>query len=202
MDKKYVKDRAHNRYPAYCCDDIDARVGKLEEDVAALVAGTVTDGSVTLPKLADDARTYVRELNKGTLIAEWIGTEAEYQEHLAAHAYEPLPNVKYTITDKPSFAQLTGYGMPVGSLVTVALLSYDEGATKTRFTVGELVDCSDTSKHLYKIGDGSEWYTYGYGAIELNRLKGTWRCIGYCGDGTDPLDENLPQRMYLFQRVK
>lgn len=97
MDKKYVKDGAHNRYPAYCCDDIDARVGALEEAVAALVAGTVPDGSVTLAKLAEDARTHTREINKGRLISEWIGTKEEYEAHLAENGGEPLPNVRYSL---------------------------------------------------------------------------------------------------------
>lgn len=103
MFKKFVKDRSHNRYPAYCCDDIDERVGAIEEALAALVAGTVPDGSVTLAKLAADARAYTREINKGTLICEWIGTEAEYAQHLAEHGGLPLANVKYSITDKPLF---------------------------------------------------------------------------------------------------
>lgn len=100
MSKKYVKDGAHNRYPAYCCDDIDVRVGALEEAVAALVAGTVPDGTVTLAKLADDARAYTREINKGTLICEWIGTQEEYAAHIAENGGKPLANVRYTITDK------------------------------------------------------------------------------------------------------
>lgn len=100
MFKKFVKDRAHNRYPAYCCDDIDARVGAIEEALAALVAGTVPDGAVTLAKMANDARTYTREINKGTLICEWIGTEEEYNAHVAENGGNQLPNVKYTITDK------------------------------------------------------------------------------------------------------
>lgn len=103
MLKKFVKDRAHNRHEAYCCDDIDPRIEALEAAVAALVAGTVPDGSVTLAKLAADARTYTREINKGALISEWIGTEAEYALHLAENGEQPLANVKYSITDKPLF---------------------------------------------------------------------------------------------------
>ena len=97
MAEKYVKDRAHNRYKAYCCDDIDARVGALEEALAALVAGTVPDGAVTLAKLAEDARTYTREINKGRLISEWIGTQEEYEAHLAEIGGSPLPNVRYSV---------------------------------------------------------------------------------------------------------
>lgn len=104
MDKKFVKDKNHNRYPAYCCEDIDsdlgARVKALEDKLKGLVAGVMPDGSVTLAKLAADARTYVRELNKGELIAEWIGTELEYKAHISENGGNPLPNVKYTITDK------------------------------------------------------------------------------------------------------
>lgn len=96
---KFVKDKNHNRYPAYCCDDIDERLGALEEVVAALVAGTVPDGAVTLAKLANDARTYTREINHGTLISEWIGTHDEYEAHLYDNGGKPLPNVRYTITD-------------------------------------------------------------------------------------------------------
>lgn len=103
MLSKFVKDRAHNRYKAYCCDDIDPRLEAQEAAVAALVARTVPDGSITLAKLAADARAYTREINKGTLICEWIGTEAEYAQHLAEHGGLPLANVKYSITDKPLF---------------------------------------------------------------------------------------------------
>lgn len=99
MFTKFVKDRAHNKYPAYCCEDIDARLGLIEEQLAALVAGTVPDRAVTLAKLADDARTWAREINRGTLFAEWIGTYNEYEEHIADNGGEPLPNVRYTITD-------------------------------------------------------------------------------------------------------
>lgn len=96
---KYVKDDAHNKYPAYCCEDIDTRLARLEEAVAALVAGSVPDGSVTLPKLANDARTWTREINKGLLTAEWIGTKAEYEAHIAENGGEPNANTVYTITD-------------------------------------------------------------------------------------------------------
>lgn len=99
MPEKYVKDRSHNRYPAYCCDDIDARVGALEVALEALIAGTVPDGAVTLAKLAEDARSWSREINNGLLVAEWIGTRAEYEAHLAENGGTPLTNVKYMITD-------------------------------------------------------------------------------------------------------
>lgn len=101
MFKKYVKDRNHNKYPAYCCEDIDgdlgARVKALEEALEGLVAGIMPDGSVTLAKLADDARSYTREINKGRLLSEWVGTQEEYAEHLAANGGSPLPNVRYSV---------------------------------------------------------------------------------------------------------
>lgn len=100
MFKKFVKDRAHNRYEAYCCEDIDKLLAYLTEAVEALVAGTVPDGAVTLAKLAADARTYTREINKGLLLSEWVGTHAEYLEHIEANGGQPLPNCRYTITDK------------------------------------------------------------------------------------------------------
>lgn len=103
MFTKYVKDGAHNRFPAYCCEDIDKKLAYLIEAVEALVAGTVPDGAVTLAKLAEDARTYTREINKGALLCEWIGTEEEYALHLAENGGKPLANVKYTITDKAPF---------------------------------------------------------------------------------------------------
>lgn len=99
MLKKFLKDRNHNRYAGYCCEDIDPRLQALEEAVAALVAGTVPDGAVTLAKLAADARSYVREINKGRLLAEWVGSQAEYDAHVAENGGNPLPNVKYIITD-------------------------------------------------------------------------------------------------------
>ncbi len=99
MFKKFVKDRAHNRYEAYCCEDIDKLLGALSEAVAALVAQTVPDKSVTLEKLAEDARTYTREINHGALFCEWVGTYAEYTAHLAANGGQPIANVRYTITD-------------------------------------------------------------------------------------------------------
>ena len=113
MNNKYVKDGKHNRYPAYCCEDIDkdlgARVKGLEEAVAALVAGTIPDGSVTLAKMAAEAHTYMREINKGRLLSEWVGTQEEYDAHVAENGGEPLANVRYTITDKPaSYAAKAG----------------------------------------------------------------------------------------------
>lgn len=115
MFKKFVKDRNHNRFPAYCCEDIDkdlgTRVKELEEALAGLVAGIMPDGSVTLAKLADDARTYVREINKGRLLSEWVGTQEEYAAHIAANGGEPLANVRYTIADKPA-----SYAVKAGSL--------------------------------------------------------------------------------------
>lgn len=109
---KYVKDDAHNRYAAYCCEDIDKRLGVLEEALASLVAGTIPDGSVTLAKLAADARTWSREINKGALFAEWIGTREEYEAHLAANGGSPLNNCKYTITTEVVPTELSEKKLP------------------------------------------------------------------------------------------
>ena len=181
MAEKYVKDRAHNRYAAYCCEDIDERVGALEEAVEALVAGTVPDGAVTLAKLAEDARSWSREINKGLLVAEWIGTRAEYEAHLEEHDYTPLTNVKYIITDD---------AQPVGSIVTVGVPTDDQYATKTACEIGE----EQTSLGRFLT---SRFYSIGSGYPE--KLAGTWRCLGCCGKWTT--DEGAYD-LYLFRRVE
>ena len=188
MDKKYVKDRAHNRYPAYCCDDIDERVGALEEAVSALVAGTVPDGVVTLAKLADDARSWAREINKGLLLAEWVGTQAEYEEHLAENGGQPLANVKYIITDTGAYAQLTADDYPVGSIVTVGV----DPALNKEFYIG---DICDKIKRLGSLKD--KFFLY---ASYNPQTAEKWRCIGYCGEGV--IDDNITGSFYMFQRVE
>jgi hypothetical protein len=180
MAKKYVKDRAHNRYEAYCCDDIDARVGALEDALAALVAGTVPDGAVTLAKMAEDARSWSREINKGRLVAEWIGTRAEYNAHVAGNGGAPLTNVKYIITDDAH---------PVGSIVTVGVPNDDPDATKTACTIGEV------QTRLGRF-NASVFYSVG---VTTNALDGSWRCLGACG--TFATDEG-GYDLYLFKRVE
>lgn len=188
MSDKFVKDRAHNRYPAYCCDDIDVRVGALEAAVAALVAGTIPDGSVTLAKLADDARTYRKDLNSGALFAEWIGTESDLSDHMRDHDYEMLPNVKYILTDETAPAHITDDDLLVGALITVGV---DDSQEKS-FQIGET--CSNFTK--------SENFATFYKYNESYQMAGTWRCIGRCGhlDGVE--GESSSTTFYLFQRVE
>ena len=190
MFKKFVKDRAHNRYEAYCCDDIDERVGKIEEALAALVAQTVPDGAVTLAKLSDDARTYTREINKGTLISEWIGTSEEYAAHIEENGGEPLPNVKYIITDEPAPAHITTTAFPVGSLLIAwtdyVLYDYGVGQVITRLYLPK------SNNYFYRYAFHSEAAAQeqvpeGYTNIET--LTGSWVCCGsvdntYLGEGT------------------
>lgn len=40
MQKKYVTDGAHNRYPAYCCDDVDGLLGAHNHAASAITEGT------------------------------------------------------------------------------------------------------------------------------------------------------------------
>lgn len=161
MLKKFVKDRQHNRYPAYCCEDIDERLGVLEAAVQALVAQTVPDGAVTLAKLADDARTYTREINKGTLFAEWIGTEEEYKAHIEENDGQPLTNVRYTITESTS--------LPVGSLVVVCDYS------------NKVVNIGETRDIYAKHSDGvvsayEAFFTDKSGTCQ--KISGTWASCG------------------------
>lgn len=193
MAEKYVKDRAHNRYPAYCCDDIDERVGKLEEALADLLETMLPEGTVRLSSLAEDARSWSREINKGRLVAEWIGTRAEYEAHVAENGGEPLANVKYIITDDEHL---------VGSVVTVfALTSYINAGGETiteaqRYEIGDEVNtlCTNTTdSRYYLVPAGSN--------VGNGDIKGTFRCVGLCGtcelsDGSGAGD------LYLFQRVE
>lgn len=182
MFKKFVKDRAHNRYTAYCCDDIDERVGKIEEALAALVAGTVPDGAVTLPKLADDARTYTREINKGTLFAEWIGTEAEHSQHLTENGGAPLPNVRYTITDAALPPQTIGNitkcnrDFPVGTILAVdtnGTVPYIGTSTTLYIGVEKLVGSTHYCTEA-KIAPKPADTTY----ITYGEVLGKWVCCG------------------------
>lgn len=215
MSDKYVKDGAHNRFPAYCCEDIDKIVGKLVEDVAALVAGTVPDGAVTLAKLAADARTYSRELNKGLLTAEWIGTRAEYEAHVEENNGSPLANVKYIITDDEQGARITTDAYAVGSLV--AAMEVINGEDMTSYPqIGDTCDSivlpvltyldGATQKHPYAFtsSDAAENYSMfrSYETEELKTLSGTWRLCGVTGTGSlNGTATNLVAFYELWQRV-
>ena len=194
MEKKYVKDKAHNRYPAYCCDDIDERVGALEEAVAALVAGTVPDGSVTLAKLAEDARSWAREINRGTLVCEWIGTQEEYDEHVAENGGKPLANCRYTITD---------YGLEpyaIGSFIAVRSESVYLG--DAGFVIGN-------ERELYLAIDSTGTPMKAHAEIgrrvypdisesDYIQLEGMWRC---CGETATREASDGTWHYALYQRV-
>ena len=186
--EKYVKDKAHNRYPAYCCDDIDKRVGALEEAVAAIVAGTVPDGSVTLAKLAADARSWVREINRGTLVCEWIGTQEEYDAHISENGGEPLANCRYSITDAPvPFAQITGSDYPLGSLVTVR--AAESALGDAGLAVGdERALYLDPSKSFAEIAK----------TTGSSQLVGTWRS---CGETAIIDEDGVLYHYAIYQRV-
>lgn len=188
MADKYVKDKAHNRYPAYCCDDIDERVGALEEAVAALVAGTIPDGTVTLAKLAEDARSWAREINKGTLVCEWIGTQAEYEAHLEENGGEPLANCRYTITDN-------GFELfALGSFLTARATEMD--LTDAPFVIGWKYDLYiEATSYGEVTGDCAE-IKEGDG---LTKLDGKWRCCGECAIVSTSDND---YRYALFQRVE
>lgn len=191
---KFVKDKAHNRFPAYCCEDIDTRVGRLEEAVAALVAGTVPDGSITLAKLAADARTYKRDLNSGLLFCEWIGTQEQYEQHVKENGGDPLVNCRYTVTDGTACAIVTTDEYAVGSLMAV-YKEVEEGEANYSPHIGDTVDGLKIAT-LYK--------SFATKYDENPTIKnGTWRCIGYLGRNTfmDGADSHTCD-FYLFQRIK
>lgn len=216
MPEKYVKDRSHNRYPAYCCDDIDERVGALEEAVAALVAGTIPDGSVTLAKLADDARAWSREINRGRLVAEWIGTYDEYKDHLVANGGEPLANVKYTITDRQSFAKMaTGTIYPIGSFVTaVELLNGEDpsvfpqiGKTQANMylpkTESPITGDTIVGTFAYRTyAEAADSYVDGGPATGVITLFGLWRMCGISGMRSDPSSTNRLYTYEIWQKLK
>lgn len=187
--EKFVKDKAHNRYKAYCCDDIDELVGALIEAVEALEAGTVPDGAVTLAKLAKDARSWVREINKGTLICEWIGTQEEYDAHIAENGGEPLANCRYTITDAPvPFAQITSSDYPIGSIVTVRAAEAALG--DAGLAIGdERALYIDPNRNFAEIAK----------ATGNEQLVGTWRG---CGETAIMTEDGVTYHYAIYQRVK
>lgn len=216
MFKKFVKDRAHNRHEAYCCEDIDKLIGALQEAVAALTAGTVPDGAVTLAKLAEDARSWSREINKGLLVAEWIGTEAEYEAHLAANGGKPLANVKYNITDKKSgcYAQFaTGTAFPLGSFVTVVEKLNGEDLTVFPHigeTQGNIYIAKKTTADGELILDSYAVRTYseaaerivvGDGLAGVHGVGGTWRMCGISGMRDDPNSTNMVYCYEIWQKI-
>lgn len=194
MFKKFVKDRAHNRYEAYCCEDIEPRLKAMEEKLEALVAGTIPDGSVTLAKLANDARMYTRETNSGTLFTEWIGTQAQYDAHVQQNGGHPIPNCRYTITDGTPHAIVTTDDYAVGSLMVVFKLATDGEDLYAPF-IGDTVDGLDIAT-TYK----SKATLYKENPTTKN---GTWRCIGYLGRNTyrDGTTDHTAD-FYLFQRIQ
>ena len=194
MFKKFVKDRAHNRYEAYCCEDIEPRLKAIEEKLEALVAGTIPDGSVTLAKLANDARTYTREINSGTLFSEWIGTRAQYDVLVEQNGGNPPQNVRYTITDDNSSAQVTTDDYAVGSLMVVIKDATDGGDLYAPY-IGDTVDGLDIETSFRS---HATWYKE-----NPTNKNGTWRCIGYFGrntfrDGTTDYTADF----FLFQRIR
>lgn len=195
MLSKFVKDRAHNRHKAYCCDDIDPRLEALEAAVAALVAGTVPDGSVTLAKLAADAMTYAREINKGTLICEWIGTQEEYEQHLSEVGGSPLPNVRYSITNGNPPAEVSKFdemsALPVGTIVAVRVFIGEEAASLYR--VGNKI----TS--LYYAPEANYFFTYPHSHMsDLRETRGVFVCCGSCA--TEEESDSLYQNC-LYQKI-
>ena len=203
---KFVKDKNHNRYPAYCCDDIDARLGALEAAVEALVAQTVPDGSVTLAKLAADARTYTREINKGRLISEWIGTRAEYTAYRDSVMIDP--NTRITITDDPAPAQvITEYypdgqfELPVGALV-IAHNSTNQGGflrTAELYVVETLYAGSGIwAPYAFTDRTAAEQYADDTQGM-MCKLEGTWRG---CGSFTVTEGGSIQSIHTLFQRVE
>lgn len=192
--KKFVKDRAHNRYEAYCCEDIEPRLKAMEEQLAALVAGTIPDGSVTLAKMAADARTYRREINSGALFCEWIGTKEQYEQHVQENGGQPLANCRYTITDDNLGALITTDDYPVGSLMSVYKTVTADEANDTPF-IGKTVDGLDIVTYEASL---STRYS-----VTPTKKNGTWRCIGYFGRNTfmNGTTSSLCD-FYLFQRIK
>ena len=215
MFRKFVKDRAHNRHEAYCCEDIDKLIGALTEAVAALTAGTVPDGAVTLPKLAEDARSWSREINKGLLVAEWIGTEAEYNAHVAKNGGEPLANVKYTITDKKSaFSQYaTSDTFPIGSFVTVVEKLNGEDITifpHIGDTQAVVYIANTTTEAGEKILDSYAVRTYAeanertvLGGVQngVSGISGVWRMCGISGMQDDPNSSNMVYCYEIWQKI-
>ena len=193
---KYVKDKNHNRYEAYCCEDIDKRLALLEAAVADLVAGTIPDGSVTLAKLADDARSYTREINSGQLVQEWIGTSADYVSYLSQHG-EPDGNIKFIITDQnaPPFIQTDD--LVVGSIITVS-----ECVDDRIFKNGEVYDglyyyAAVGAPIHYSVKNGE------YPAANIKLIEGRWRCLGATGY-VENNQHDIETRVYyyIFQRIE
>lgn len=202
MEKKYVKDGKHNKFPAYCCEDIDndlgARVKQLEEALEGLVAGIMPDGSVTLAKLANDARTYVREINQGRLISEWIGTQEEYDAHVAENGGEPLPNVRYTIQGVEKYAQIAtdDNEYPVGSVMSV-LVSCDVYGSLL-FRVGDTIE-NKLQNFTNVLGECQPYLEYKSAPIAGSGVAGKWRSCGKCG--YEEIDGEKCE-YYIFQRIE
>lgn len=197
MEKKYVKDGKHNKFPAYCCEDIDALLGELVEAVEALVAGTVPDGSVTLAKLADDARSYVREINKGRLISEWIGTKEEYDAHIAENGGKPLPNVRYSIEGGEKYAQVVTDEYPVGSVMSVRVECEVWGADK--FRIGDTIE-GKLESFTNALGQAAMCFEYKEsGVLEAYAVAGKWRCCGLVATDTSA---SATCQYYIFQRIE
>ena len=205
MNEKYVKDRNHNRFPAYCCEDIDAdlgaRVKALEEALEGLVAGIMPDGSVTLAKLAADARSYRREINKGLLFCEWIGTQEEYDAHVEENGGEPLANVRYTITDDNIFSEIPSpdfSDVPIGAVVVACtnFFHYPSDVVGSLVLRKTYLDGEYQEARIFIVAEqpaDDPTLTH-----EKTTLSGKWLCLGQTAADT----ENAMWTPYLFQRIE
>ena len=83
MQEKYVKDRAHNRYPAYCCEDIDKKATEQEKFNNALLDGSQAVGKAREAEHADEASVAYRDADKNAFTKaykRWDDSTLIYRE--------------------------------------------------------------------------------------------------------------------------
>lgn len=79
MSQKFVKDRAHNRYPAYCCEDIDKIMQEKETELQAAktAAESAAAAAGEAKTAAENAQTSLSAHNTNTSAHADLRTELQ-----------------------------------------------------------------------------------------------------------------------------
>ena len=151
MEKKYVKDGAHNRYAAYCCEDVDEKLGEIDTKIKELEE-TGENGATFTPSVSSEgvlSWTNDKDLENPDPVN--IKGESAY-EHAKAGGYtgtESVFNIKLSET--------VGYtAQDLRSDLAVGNVYSDKAVTDRR---GNVIDETYATKEELGIKIPSYWQT-------------------------------------------